>query len=70
MKSFREALLVSEEISRRQNEAVIADVLIRYSLGKDMVTGYQAAIKGLGAENVKYILARLQNGAKAEYTIE
>ena len=70
LKSFREALLVSEEISRRQNEAVIADVLIRYSLGKDMVTGYQAAIKGLGAENVKYILARLQNGAKAEYTIE
>ena len=35
-----------------------------------MVTGYQTAIKSLSAENVKYILTRLQNGAKAEYTIE
>ena len=70
LKSFREALLVSEGISRKQNEAVIADVLIRYSLGKDMATGYQASIKGLSADNVKYILTRLQNGTKAEYTIE
>ena len=49
--------------------ALLGDVLTRYSEGKDLVTGYKAAIQGVDAGQVARILGLLADGARVEYLI-
>ena len=50
-------------------EAVVGDVLVRYSEGKDLVTDYKTAIQKVSAESVARIIALLRAGAEVEYVI-
>ena len=54
---------------RKDPAAVIDDVLVRYSEGKDLVTDYKAAIQRVSAESVARIIAQLRAGAEVEYII-
>lgn len=68
--SSYKAVLASEMKSDSQNpEKMVENALIRYSLSKDLITGYDAKIKSVTAKQVKDILRTLDNGAKVEYII-
>ena len=51
-------------------EGVIDAVLIRYSDGRDVVTGYKEAINSVSKENIRNILQLVSYGAEVEYIIE
>ena len=69
LKAYKEALLNEMESRREDPAAVIDDVLVRYSEGKDLVTDYKAAIQRVSAESVAHIIAQLRAGAEVEYII-
>ena len=48
-------------------ESFIDAVLMRYSAGKDVMTGYNDKIKGVSAANVKAVFDTLSEGMRIEY---
>lgn len=69
LKAGRNSLLAMEQARMKEDAAVMEKIHARYSEGKDLVTGYQDAIKGINAEKVKSILGQLKAGAGVEYVI-
>ena len=69
LKAYKEALLNEMDSRREDPAAVIDDVLVRYSEGKDLVTDYKAAIQRVSAESVARFVAQLCAGAEVEYII-
>lgn len=67
--AYKAALL--EEVSAQMAlpETVVDNVLTRYSEGKDVAAGFQAAVNGVTLDSVKKMLAALASGAKVEYVI-
>ena len=70
LNATREALL--KELDRRfaTPQTLIEDVLVRYSEGKDLITGYKDAARRVSAASVREILGRLAAGAEVEYLID
>lgn len=50
-------------------EAIINNVLVRYSDGKDLVSGYKEAIESVSEDKITEILTALASGAEVEYVI-
>lgn len=55
----------------RQNtpDRLIDDVLVRYSEGKDLTTGFDSALNAVSAESVSQMLKQLCSGTEVEYVI-
>ncbi|MBQ2006723.1 MAG: hypothetical protein II205_04075, partial [Bacteroidales bacterium] len=55
----------------RQNtpDRLIDDVLVRYSEGKDLTTGFDSALKAVTAQSVSQVLKQLCGGTEVEYII-
>ena len=66
----REALLKELERRYADPETLIEDVLVRYSEGKDLITGYKAAVRRVSVASVRDILGKLAAGAEVEYVID
>lgn len=50
------------------DDSLLMDAIInRYSFGKDLVTGYEKAIKGISSETVEAAVGSLCNGGRIEY---
>ena len=62
-------ILNSYKADLQDMEKLVDKVLVRYSEGKDLVTGYKAAVDGVTADSVKRILSLLRDGAEVEYVI-
>lgn len=62
---------VRSEFGRMSSDpdATVDAVLLRYSDGKDVVTGFKRAVDELTADDIKGILSDLQHGAEVEYVI-
>ena len=45
-------------------------ILMRYSAGKDVLTGYADRIKGVTADNVKATFGALSEGMRIEYVVK
>ena len=69
LKAFKEELLNAFDKDMKQPETVIDAVMVRYSDGKDLVSGYRNAVKSVNAGKVKEILRQLGEGASVEYVI-
>ena len=69
IKAYKDLLLKQMDSQMGDPGTLVQDVLTRYSEGKDLVTGYQAAIQRVTAAGVADILARLRAGAEVEYVI-
>ena len=69
LKAYKDLLLSEMESRLNDPETLIEDVLVRYSEGKDVVTGYKAAIQRVSAASVTDIIKRLREGAEVEYVI-
>ena len=69
LKAYKDLLLKQMESRMNDPEAVVGDVLVRYSEGKDLVTDYKTAIQKVSAESVARIIALLRAGAEVEYVI-
>lgn len=69
MKAFKTRLISEYESSLANPEGVIDAVLIRYSDGRDVVTGYKDAINSVSKDSVKETLSLLSEGADVEYII-
>jgi len=69
MKAFKTRLISEYESSLANPEGVIDAVLIRYSDGRDVVTGYKDAINSVSKDSVKEMLSLLSEGADVEYII-
>lgn len=69
VKAFKDLLLKQMDNRREDTEALISDVLARYSEGKDLVTDYKTAIQNVSVASVQHILALLGAGAEVEYVI-
>ena len=69
IKAYKDLLLKQMESRMGDPGALLGDVLTRYGEGKDLVTGYKAAIQGVNAEQVARILRLLSDGAMVEYMI-
>lgn len=56
----------------RQNgtaEEAISNVLTRYALGKNIMSGYSATIGTINAARIREILSSLENGGRIEYIV-
>lgn len=69
IKAYKDLLLKQMDSQMSDPEALVRSVLTRYGEGKDLVTGYKAAIQHVTAAGVADILARLRAGAEVEYVI-
>lgn len=69
IKAFKEELLNAFDKNMKQPETVINAVMVRYSDGKDLVSGYKNAVKSVSAAKVREILRQLSEGAGVEYVI-
>ena len=69
IKAYKDLLLKQMESRMGDPGALLGDVLARYGEGKDLVTGYKAAIQGVNAGQVARILRLLSDGAMVEYMI-
>ena len=69
LKAYKEVILNSYKADLQDMEKLVDKVLVRYSEGKDLVTGYKAAVDGVTADSVKKILSLLRGGAEVEYVI-
>lgn len=69
LKAIKE--LLQGEFAYRQTDVqlLIDDILIRYSQGRDMVTGYKNAINSLNTDKVIALLTQIAQGARVEYII-
>jgi len=62
------SLLTNEYSTMMAKPGNYADaILMRYSAGKDVLTGYADKIKGITADNVKAIFGALSEGMRIEY---
>ena len=50
-------------------DCLVEAALVRYSVGKDMVTGYSARMNAVTPASVKEILSALDAGSKVEYVV-
>ena len=50
-------------------ESFVEAAMVRYSLGKDMVTGYKSKAGAVTAASVREILSALDSGSKVEYVV-
>ena len=66
----RDALLKELERRYADPETLMEDVLVRYSEGKDLITGYKAAVRRVSVASVRDILVKLGAGAEVEYVID
>lgn len=69
LKAYKDLLLKQMDSRMSDAEALIDDVLTRYSEGKDVVTDYKTAIGKVSAASVAHIIEMLCNGAEVEYLI-
>ncbi len=69
LNAYKEVVLNEYAEDLRNPEILVDRVLTRYSDGKDLVTGYQAAVKSVKADDVRRILSQLKSGADVEYVI-
>lgn len=69
LKAFKEELKSAFAYTIDLPDAKIDAAAVRYSEGKDMVSGYEEAIDSVDAALVKSILATLSRGAGVEYVI-
>ena len=67
--AYKNALMGEADALMARPETIVDNVLMRYSEGKDVMTGYKAAVNGVTAESVKSILSALAAGARVEYVI-
>ena len=64
------AALQSELEASMSDPAFLADAaMLRYSAGKDMVTGYKSKVGAVTPESVKEILSALDSGSKVEFVV-
>ena len=69
LKAYK-ALVTNEFESSLKNPSNLVDImLMRYSDGKDLYTGYKQAINAVDEKKVKAMLSALCSGAKVEYII-
>ena len=65
------SLLTNEYSTMMADPGNYADaILMRYSAGKDVLTGYADRIKGVTAENVKATFGALSEGMRIEYVVK
>ena len=69
LKAYKELLLKQMDSRMEDPEALVGDVLVRYSEGKDLVTDYKTAIQRVSAASVARIIEQLRAGAEVEYII-
>ena len=50
-------------------EFLVEAAMVRYSLGKDLVTGYKSRAGAVSAASVREILSALDSGSKVEYVV-
>lgn len=67
--AYKAALTAREESRNATREALVEAVQIRYSAGRDIVTGYKDAVKSVTQKDVQEILGELDNYCKVEYVI-
>ena len=67
--AYKNALMGEVDALMSRPGTIVDNVLMRYSEGKDVMTGYQAAVNGVTADSVKSILSALAAGARVEYVI-
>ena len=69
MKACKTRLISEYESSLANPEGIIDAVLIRYSDGRDVVSGYKEAINSVSKDDIREVLTLLDSGADVEYTI-
>jgi len=69
LKAYKAELKNSFERELSDPKAIINNVIVRYSDGKDLVSGYKEAIDAVSEEKVREVLSSLSSGAEVEYVI-
>ena len=69
LKAYKELLLNRIERRMKDPAALLDDVLVRYSEGKDLITDGKTALQRVSVDQVRRILSQLRDGASVEYVI-
>ena len=69
LKAYKEELKSSFAHALSEPRSEIEAALVRYSEGKDLVSGYEEAIDSVDAALVEQVLGTLASGAGVEYVI-
>ncbi len=67
--ALKAALLARYESEMAVPSSLVDIALMRYSVGKDMATGYKDKVNSVSTESVREILAALEEGGKVEFVI-
>ena len=67
--SSKAALLAEYESQLAAPSSLVDIVMMRYSVGKDMVSGYKDKINSVSPESVRELLTALEGGGKVEFVI-
>ena len=69
LKAYKNLLQGQLENETNNPETLLEAILTRFSEGKDLISGWKAAVQGVSAESVARILTLLAHGAEVEYLI-
>ena len=69
LRAYTDELLKLMDSRMNDAQALIDDVLTRYSEGKDLVTDYKTAVGKVSTASVAHIISLLRDGAEVEYLI-
>ncbi len=69
LKSAKSALISKMSADQSRPELLVDAAMMRYSAGKDLVSGYKEKINAVSAAKVKEILSALSDGSKVEFVI-
>jgi len=65
----KNALIASLDAGMSEPESLVEAAMVRYSLGKDMVTGYKSRAGSVSVASVREIMSALDSGSKVEYVL-
>ncbi len=69
LKAYKESLLNSFESGKSDSRSILEAVRMRYSEGKDVISGFNDAVNSLSVESLKELLLSLMEGTEVEYVI-
>lgn len=70
MKSYKALLLNHIGYDKTLNRNIMQMMMLRYSQGKDLLSGYKDAIAGLTPEDIREVLNSLNESSKVEFIVK
>lgn len=70
LKAYKASLSAQMKVRESRGETMVDAALARYSMGKNIASGYDSAINAVTAQEIMSLMKTLQEGTTVEYTVK